>query len=47
MSWDGRGTLRFPVGCVRSLAFIVVFSKVVFLYLSALLDPVLVAWLAL
>ena len=32
MSWDGRGRVRSPVGsCVRSSAFVVVFSKVVFL----------------
>ena len=36
MSWDGRGTVRFLVGCVRSSAFVVVFSKVVFLYWLAL-----------
>ena len=47
MSWDGRGMVRFPVGCVRSSALGVVFSKVAFLCLSALLDPVLCAWLAL
>ena len=48
MSWDGRGIVRFPVGCVRSSAFGVVFSSVIFLYvLALLLDPVLFAWLAL
>ena len=47
MSWDGRGMVGFPVGCVRSSAFGVAFSKVVFLCLLALLDLVLCAWLAL
>ena len=47
MSWDGRGMVGFPVGCVKSLALSVAFSKVVFLCLLALLDLVLRAWLAL
>ena len=38
MSWDGCSAVRFLVGCVRSSAFGVAFSKVVFLRLSALLD---------